>query len=292
MSLDNLTNSFDDPYKWCESILKSGNIEGKLNKIGTLNINHFGNPNLEKRKTYHIPCRDNEIAFSKKQIKFPKANSLKDDRQKGKALHFFANHELLAIEIMAYVVLTFPEKSIEDQKIKLGICKTIQEEQKHFKLYQKRMADFGVKFGDYPVNDFFWEKCTQLSSLKEYLAVMALTFENANLDFCLYYKGIFTELGDLKTANILDIVLQDEIGHVRLGVHWIQKWSDKDDLELWDYYQSLLPFPLTPARAKGIVYNREAREAADLPNNFIKFLEDYRDEFQITDRKSWKANTL
>src|SRR5262245_20092758 len=41
--------------------------------------------------------------------KFPSTKSLANPTTRGHVLHFFANHELLAMELMALVLLRFPE---------------------------------------------------------------------------------------------------------------------------------------------------------------------------------------
>ena len=64
----------------------------------------------------------------------------------------------------------------------------------------------------------------KLPTAAHYTAVMALTFEAANLDFAQYYADVFRNFGDDRTAGILDQVLEDEISHVSFGTHWMKKW--------------------------------------------------------------------
>lgn len=279
------------PYEYAKSILVNGSLESKTKTPPRYSLKDF-NGKVECLGNDFSPVRNEQILFSDKNVKFPKVSSLKEERNRGKALHFFANHELLAIEIMAYAILTLPETSPEDKKIKLAMINTIREEQIHFNLYEQRMSDFGISFGDFPLNDFFWQKCKDIKTIDEYLLIMSLTFEAANLDFCHYYISVFKDLGDARTVEVLERVLADEIKHVALGAHWEDKRAKECSQSLWDYYKTHLPFPLTPARAKGIVFNRESRELAGLDNEYISKLEDYRDEFAITDRKAWKETTI
>ena len=82
------------------------------------------------------------------------------------------------------------------------------------------------------------------------------------------------------------MVYEDEISHVNLGVHYLNLW--KKDKSLWDYYQSCLPFPLNPARSKGKVFVKEARQKAKMESDFIQNLENYQSDFQIVQRREWK----
>lgn len=277
-----------NPYEWCEKLFFGTGLEDKLSAPDQWSIKDFSQKYMPALEMPLVPNRDSSIRFSSEQIRFPKNKSFKDSKNVAKAIHFFANHELLAIETMAYAILFLPESSHDDSLAKLGLVQTIVEEQKHLKLYIQRLKELHCSFGDYPLNDFFWEKTRGVKDLKEFLSIMSLTFESANLDFCMFYSRIFEDAGDSKTAQIMETVLSDEIKHVKLGGVYLKKLSKKERLELWEYYCQVLPLPLTPARAKGMVFNREARELAGLGINFINQLENYRDNFQITNRKEWQ----
>lgn len=230
------------------------------------------------------PGRSKRLQISNEQIKFPKKGSLAFDDKKGLALHFFANHELLAIEMMASAILMFDLKE-DNEKFLKGLLKTISDEQKHFSLYKNRMNDFGVDFGDFPLGDFFWKQVHKLKSPSSFYALIALTFEAANLDFAEYYRDVFIDIEDDRTAKILDIVLEDEISHVAIGNNWLNKW--KEDKDIWDFYLESLPNLITPARAKGMTFNRHARVKAGLKDTFIEKMEKYSDDFKVTKRKQW-----
>jgi uncharacterized ferritin-like protein (DUF455 family) len=228
------------------------------------------------------PGRGGRIVFSDKQIKFPKAPNLNDAQKKAIALHSFANHELLAIEMMAAAVLIYPHFTEEDIRFKRGIVSALKDEQKHLKLYIGRLNELGYEFGDFPLNDFFWRQMAKLKTPAQYTAVMSLTFEAANLDFAQYYAKIFRDFGDHRTADILDIVLEDEISHVAFGSHWMKRW--REDQDLWNYYLTSLPYPLTPARSKGIGFDPSVHERAMNDAEFTQRLDLYEDDFKITKR--------
>jgi uncharacterized ferritin-like protein (DUF455 family) len=236
-------------------------------------------------KDYNLPGhpgRRGRISFSQEQLKFPKPQRLHETDKKAVALHSFANHELLAIEMMASALLIYPHRTEEEIRFKRGILTALKEEQKHLGLYIGRLNQLGYSFGDFPVNDFFWRQMEKLKTPSEYAAVMALTFEAANLDFAQFYAKVFRDLGDEDTAAILDIVLADEIGHVAFGAHWMKKW--KNDKSLWDYYLTSLPWPLTPARSKGIGFDLSLHQKAMNDEDFITSLGAHDDQFKITKR--------
>ena len=73
---------------------------------------------------------------------------LENEYARGQLLHFLANHELLATELMALVLLKFPEAP---RAFRQGILVTLQEEQEHTRMYMRRMKECGVELGSHPL---------------------------------------------------------------------------------------------------------------------------------------------
>jgi uncharacterized ferritin-like protein (DUF455 family) len=219
------------------------------------------------------PKRPAEWQFQPQQKKsaqtlFPTARLFEQDQARGQVLHYFANHELLAIELMALALLRFKDF---DRSFLLGIVRTIAEEQTHMNLYIHRMGELGVRFGQYPMNLFFWNSLKQMNSPLDYLAGLSLTFEQANLDFSKHFHDEFLRLGDHETATLLHTVYRDEIGHVKFGVTWMNRLKSPQE-SLWESYLKHLQFPLTPMRAKAKYFDLHARREAGLKDDFINEL--------------------
>lgn len=265
--------------EFTNSILNGKTIESKLITYDSIIFDDI-EPFVQE-----LPARSGDISFSSKQARFPKGH-FHEKQRTAMALNAFANHELLAIEIMAYALTLFDHKTDEEKRFKRGILSSLKDEQKHFRLYSSRMIELGYKFGDFPLNDFFWKYMKGMKTPSEYLSMMALTFEAANLDFAYHYEKIFRDLGDIKTANILKVVYEDEISHVGFGVTYLERW--KEDKALWDYYRETLPFPLTPARSKGKIFIEESRLRAKMSLEFINNVKNYKDDYNVTSRKEWK----
>ena len=264
--------------EYARTLLLGTTLEDKLLHPKDIELSE----NLAEFVLPNQPGRSDRIAFKNEQVKFPKGN-FEQESKRGLALHFFANHELLAIEMMAAALLVYPDHTPEMLQFKKGLLKTIQDEQKHFKLYIQRMKDFGIEFGEFPLNDFFWRAMQNCKTPTHFYSAMALTFESANLDFAKYYEKLFLSVEDEQTAKIMNIVYEDEISHVALGARWLNQWrADKD---LWTYYMTNLPGAMTPARAKGNHFDRESRARAGLDDEFISALFGYQDEFKITNRR-------
>lgn len=266
--------------EFISSIIGEGDIGSKLISTENIQFDNVSNFNLPTH-----PAREQQIKFSQKTAKFPKGN-LHERERKAMAIHSFANHELLAVEMMACALGMYPHHTDELKKFKLGIISSLKDEQKHFSMYRKRLNELGYEFGDFEINDFFWKQMKNLRTPSQYLATMALTFEAANLDFAFYFEKLFRDMGDFETANVLEVVLKEEISHVAFGIHYLQKWREKTDI--WNYYLENLPYPVTPARAKGKYFQSGLRLKSKMPIDFVAKLKNYKDDFPVTQRREWK----
>ncbi|MEC9283918.1 MAG: DUF455 family protein [Bdellovibrionota bacterium] len=206
---------------------------------------------------------------------FPKAKDLENSENLARAMHFFANHELLAIELMALALLKFPEAP---KAFRRGLVKEITEEINHLRLYQARMEKEGMSFGDISPNDYFWRVLSDMKHPIDFCSKMSLGFEQANLDFSKYFQNCFHELGDQDSLDILNVVYEDEIRHVSFGLHWFEKWSDAPRASLFDRHKNSLVFPmgLQRAKAQGKFFDEEGRKRAGFDDDYIKRLKLYR----------------
>lgn len=269
--------------EWCAKIFGSPDLKDKLLSVDLITDFSF----IEiKDFDFSFPNRSNDIKFSSKKIKFPKIDGFKDPRVRAKALAFFANHELEAIEMMCAAIIKFGSmvSAIEFSKISRGIVSSIKDEQKHLSLYIGRIEELNSSISEYSLNDFFWKQFHKLDSFDAFFSLMSLTLEAANLDFCLFYEKVFQSIGDYKTSGIMRQVYEDEISHVKLGVFWLNKW--RQDKSLWEYYLSHLPDKISPERSKGIEFSIDSRKIVGLDSNYLTSLLNFSDTFLIPKRKT------
>ena len=205
----------------------------------------------------------------REKLRFRDVRHFHSEKERGLVLHFFANHELLALELMALALLKFPQAP---EKFRRGLVQTLKDEQEHVRLYQQRMQEIGVSFGEIPVGDFFWQAIGPMETPMDFVTGLSLTLEQANLDYARHYAETYRQLGDPKTAAILERIYRDEIGHVKHGLTWFRRWQGAG-LSEWEAYRRALRFPLGPARAKGIGFNRTGRLKAGLSADYIDELE-------------------
>ncbi|MDQ8202692.1 DUF455 family protein [Pelagicoccus sp. SDUM812003] len=215
----------------------------------------------ELTRPSHLALREDGV-----KANHPSQAKLVDERERGRLLHFFGNHELLATELMALAILKFPDAPASFRR---GLLETLKDEQIHTRIYMHRMKQCGVEFGELPLSDYFWKSVSSMEDPLDYVTRLSLTFEQANLDYSREYGRIFDQVGDKATANILDRIYRDEIDHVGFGLKWFRKWkaAGKSD---WEAYRERLVFPLSPSRAKGNPFNADGRREVGFDPCFIR----------------------
>lgn len=217
-----------------------------------------------------VPGRPHALRFAapRQAPAMPKAAALADSTMRGVAHHIMANHELQAVEVMAFVLCAFPEAPRE---FRFGLARIIDDEQRHTRMHARRAAELGVPFGSRPVNCYIWKKAQAFDHLLDYLAGLPLTFESRNLDHSLEFEAYFLDAGDRRSAAIMRVIHNDEIEHVRFGIDWLRALKPADQTD-WDAYRSHLHWPLRPEKACGDTFQEAARRAAGMSEEFVAAL--------------------
>lgn len=248
---------------WAQSILAADTLEGKLACPKQLTDEEPGPAIFWKE-----PVRPPGMHFHQraKKDKLPPFHEHGDPDKRAICLHRFAGHELLAVEIMAFTLLAFPEAPKNFRK---GVAHTLKEEQGHVQLYMQRMQVLGVQFGDLPLYRHFWNHTPYIYSPLHYISMMNLTFEMANLDFAPMYGKSFLHYGDQASAQLMATILKDEISHVRFGWQWLKRLK-ASDLTEWEAWEAVLATTLlSPKRARGFVVHEAPRQQVGLPDEWI-----------------------
>ncbi|MDB5389638.1 MAG: hypothetical protein JWM11_5284 [Planctomycetaceae bacterium] len=252
---------------FAERVLRSESIAEKLRPIEEPATDVIPGPAVRDER----PARPLALRFAgrKQAPLMPHANTFTDPAKRALAHHIMANHELQALEVMAFTLLAFPDAPSE---FRSGMARIMADEQRHTRMHIERAAILGLQFGDVPVNGYFWEKALQFASVLDYLAGLPLTFEGCNLDHTLEFAASFETAGDPRSAALMRVIHRDEIEHVRFGLDWLRRLKPVEQSE-WQAYVSHLHWPLRAEKSKGKTFHREPRLAAGMTAEFIEELE-------------------
>lgn len=255
-----------DVRDFAERVLLGTTLADKLYDPGTL---RDVDPGSSWRGSAE-PGRELELSMSAHAEPFVRDGALADAGARGRALHFFANHELLALELMALALLRFVDAP---PAFRRGLVATLQDEQRHLSMYLDRMRALGTELGDAPLGGFFWRTVADLREPAQFVAHMSLTFEQANLDHASHYMQVFRAHGDLETAQVLQSVYEDEVKHVGFGLHWFGRWRPDASASLFSAHGEALVAPVTLRRARGRSFDREGRRRAGFPRDYLEAMQ-------------------
>jgi uncharacterized ferritin-like protein (DUF455 family) len=185
-------------------------------------------------------------------------------------IHSLAHIEFNAINLALDVIWRFsslPEDFYWDW---LSVA---QEESLHFSLLQQHLQSLGYAYGDFSAHDGLWEMAQRTQSdVLARLALVPRTLEARGLDASPLVRHKLASCGDKAGAEILDVILRDEIGHVAIGNKWYRYVCAQRDCDPLTTYNELAKQYRAP-KLKG-PFNWQARRAAGFEEAELKALEE------------------
>ena len=115
------------------------------------------------------------------------------------------------------------------------------DEARHFQMLSERLAELGYCYGDFDAHNGLWEMAvlTADSCLKR-MALVPRVLEARGLDVT---PGMIRRLraaGDSATADILEIILREEVAHVAAGSRWFAWCCAQEGVEPESTFADLL----------------------------------------------------
>jgi uncharacterized ferritin-like protein (DUF455 family) len=145
---------------------------------------------------------------------------------RGALYHALCHIEFNAINLALDAVWRFPGMPEQFYDDWLSVA---SEEAHHFCLLKDCVESLGVSYGDLPAHDGLWEAAEKTSGdLIARLALVPRTLEARGLDVTPSLRGKLSSIGDQRGAEVLDIVLRDEVGHVAIGNRWYRWCCERD----------------------------------------------------------------
>jgi uncharacterized ferritin-like protein (DUF455 family) len=170
-------------------------------------------------------------------------------------LHAVAHIEFNAMDLAWDAVYRFRGMPTEFYADWVAVA---SDEARHFNLLRARLREFGHDYGDFDAHNGLWEMAVKTAH--DGLARMALVprvLEARGLDVTPGMIVKLRALGDDATADILDVILREEVGHVAAGSRWYRWYCARAGVEPRTRFRELLR-----EYASGVLhkpFNTEAR---------------------------------
>ena len=137
-------------------------------------------------------------------------------------LHAIAHIELNAVDLALDIVARFTTERVPHSFFD-GWMQVAFEEAKHFRMVRDRLRQLGADYGDLPAHDGLWQAAhSTRNDLTARLAVVPLILEARGLDVTPALQARMIETGDMESAAVLDVIYNDEKGHVAVGAKWFR----------------------------------------------------------------------
>lgn len=176
-------------------------------------------------------------------------------------LHAVCHIEFNAINLALDAVWRFPGMPSDFYRDWLRVA---DEEATHFGLLRTHLQSLGHDYGDFPAHDGLWEMCVKTQhDITARMALVPRTLEARGLDATPLIQARLRKVNTpaaLRTVEILDVILRDEIGHVATGNRWYGWLCAQQGLEPLAHYRALARAHNAP-RLKP-PFNEAARRAA------------------------------
>jgi uncharacterized ferritin-like protein (DUF455 family) len=213
-----------------------------------------------------IPGRPDKPALVS-PLSLPK-RSMRTFEGRAALIHALAHIEFNAINLALDAIWRFsymPENYYTDW------LKVACEEAYHFSLLNAHLKTLGFGYGDFSGHNSLWEMVDRTKV--DVLARMALvprTMEARGLDASPPLRNKLAQAGDKAAAEILDIILRDEIGHVAIGNYWFNWLCAQRNLDPVTTFEGLCAQYQAPKLKPP--FNLEARRKAGFSESELALL--------------------
>ncbi len=184
-------------------------------------------------------------------------------------IHSIAHIEFNAIDLAWDAVYRFRDMP---QQFYADWVNVANDEARHFAMLQKRLKAFGHGYGDFDAHNGLWEMAEKTAhSGLERMALVPRVLEARGLDVTPAMIVKLRQLADDATADILEVILREEIGHVAAGSRWFRWYCERDGVESESTFRILLA-----DYGRGVLngpFNLEARSAAGFSDEELAALQ-------------------
>ena len=197
--------------------------------------------------------------------RMPKRGRGGSERSRIALVHALAHIEFAAIDLAFDMAGRFggefPREFVDDW-FAVGA-----DEAMHFALLDRRLRTLGSEYGALPAHDGLWEAAAATAhDVLARLAVVPMVLEARGLDVTPATIERAEAMGDMRTARILQRILDDELNHVAAGTKWFTARcaaNGCDSPETWralvnQYFKGAVKPP----------FNDSARASAGLTREF------------------------
>ncbi|MBT6360536.1 MAG: ferritin-like domain-containing protein [Candidatus Thioglobus sp.] len=259
-----------NPFELSHKALMCGNVVEKIEITNQLH-NLKNKQLLNYQSKYHI----NSVKFPGRPDK-PTLARFGSMPKRGQSdigfietIHAICHIEFNAINLAldaAYRFRNMPDKFYQDW------IQVAFEESQHFQLLNNYLIELGYQYGDFDAHNGLWKMTYETDY--DVLARMALVprvLEARGLDATPKIQKRFSKSTFKPMVGLLDIIFQDEIGHVKIGNFWFHHLCKVRKIDPIKTFDELVEKHIGE-QLRG-PFNLEARKMADFTDQELHYLQ-------------------
>ncbi len=264
-----------DYFLFLEDILQTSKPKEKIEKFQIF-YNNFLNGNYFMSDSY-IPYEFTNPSYHSfleivKPTSLPAIKNFKSIEGKKYLVHTILHIEYSAIDLALDAALRYkdmPKKYYEDW------LEVANDEIRHFLMLEELLTELGGVYGEFPVHKNLFEAMEQTPEFLRRMAAVPRYLEANGLD---QNPKIMEKLNsnrdefNNKFLKVLQIILDEEVDHVKKGDNWFKYECKRLNLEPESTYLQIIEevFPGSTKRKMDLNFN--ARKEAGFSCNELKFL--------------------
>ena len=265
----------DNFFKRVKESLRSKNINEKFELFNSL-YSDFKNKNLsldtyEEPEIFIKPSFDTLVTIvHPNNVKHRK--NLHEDEGKIALLHAVAHIEYSAVDLALDACYRFQEMPYIYYKDWLKVA---DDEIRHFKILRELLNEYNVDYGALEVHQGLFDASMKSLTLIKRMAFIPRYMEANGLDS---NQAIIAKLKSIpkteKIVEVLEIILKEEVDHVKKGDIWYKYGCNQKEGLTCDYFDivnSIYPNSFKPNKNLNI----EARKAAGFSQEEIEKLQSH-----------------
>ena len=153
-------------------------------------------------------------------------------------VHAVAHIEFNAVNLALDAALRFDDLPDAYYADWISVAK---DEARHFRMLSGRLAELGYAYGDFAAHNGLWEAAEKTAhDPLERMALVPRVLEARGLDVTPGMIHRLREVGDPATADILGVILQEEVRHVAIGTRWYRHLCAQRGVEPVSTFRRLL----------------------------------------------------
>ncbi len=184
-------------------------------------------------------------------------------------IHAVAHIEFNAINLAWDAVYRFRDmpKSYYDDWISVAL-----DESRHFDMLNGYLMGQGSFYGEFPAHNGLWDMAIKTDyDVMVRMALVPRVLEARGLDVTPAMLERLRAAGDLEAVKLLEIILEEEINHVRIGTRWYHYCCEQRGVDKLQTFMDLIES--VQSKPKG-PFNVEARLLAGFEQDELDYLEE------------------